>query len=375
MKKKILAIVFCVSMFFLMCACNATTPTKSELPTPQGGDKTRPRATETPIPTVEGGDTEEVPITDYEECVATTKLAKDYAGILVEKVTDEELEDYIREILEQNRMLEERDRAIQNGDNANIDFTGYLDGEPFDGGADTGFDLEIGSGSFIDGFEEGLIGAKKGETRSLELNFPEDYKRNPDMAGKAVVFEVKINSVSEYVLPELTDDFVSDLTYGDYPTVQEFRDYCMEYLTEEKQYLTVTDYLVENTEFSNLNEAYIQASLESMKSYYEMYAVMYGVDLETFMLMLGVEDSAAFWSEMEAEMRRLEKERIALYCVAKAEGITLTEEEFTQYATELAESYQMTLEEFLEDRERKYIEQSLLMERALEFLLDNVIEK
>lgn len=377
MRKKILAAVLCAAMGLAVCACNRTTPSGSDLPTPQGTDKRlTPEITVTAAPQGTGdGKNDAIPVTDYEEYAALTRLAKDYVGLPVEKVTEAELEAYIQEVLERNGKLEERDRAVQNGDTANIDFTGYLDGEPFEGGSDTGYNLEIGSGGFIDGFEEGLIGAKKGETRSLELTFPEEYKRNPDMAGKAVVFEVKVNSVSEYVLPELTDDFVKELTEGEYTTVQEFKEYAEALLAEEKQYLAVIDYLVENSEFSGLNEEYIRASLDSMKSYYEMYAAMYGVDLELFMQLMGVPDSEAFWSDMETEMRRLEKERIVLYCVAKAEGITLTEEEFTTYAAEIAENYQLTLEEFLEQNERKYVEQSILMERALEFLLDNVTEK
>lgn len=377
MRKKILTAVLCVAMGLAVCACNTATPSGSDLPTPQGTDKRlTPGITVTTAPTgTEDGENSGIPITDYEDYVALTKLAKDYVGLPVEKVSEAELEAYIQEVLERSKWLEERDRAVQNGDTANIDFTGYLDGEPFDGGSDTGVNLEIGSRSFIDGFEEGLIGAKKGETRSLELTFPEVYSRNPDMAGKTVVFEVKVNSVSEYVLPELTDDFVKELTAEEYTTVQAFKEYATALLTEEKQYLAVIDYLVENSEFSRLNEEYIQASLDSMKSYYEMYAMMSGVDLESFMQMAGVPDSNAFWADMEAEMRRLEEERIVLYCVAKAEGITLTEEEFTKYATEIAENYELTLEEFLKDNERKYVEQSILMERALEFLLENVTEK
>ncbi|MGN1083916.1 MAG: trigger factor, partial [Lachnospiraceae bacterium] len=322
MRKKILATLVCAAMGLAMCACSRTTPTDSEIPTPQG---VTPDATVTTSPTETGGDTaEEVPITNYEDCVAVTKLAKDYIGIPVEKVTDAELEAYILEVLEENMLLEEKDGTVENGDVANIDFTGYLDNEPFEGGSDVGFDLEIGSGQFIEGFEEGLVGAKKGETRSLELTFPEDYRNNPDMAGKAVVFEVKVNAICRYVLPELTDEFIKELTSEEYTTVQAFKEYSLGLLTEEKEYLAVMDYLVENTEFAELNEAYIQASLDSMKSYYELYAQMFGVDLETFFLYSGIPDSKAFWTEMESQMRRAEQERIVLYCVAKAEGITLT---------------------------------------------------
>lgn len=373
MRKKIFATVLCTAMGLAVCACRGTTPAESEFPTLLPEKTATPAVSATPAPT--GSGQEEVPLTDYETYVTTMKLAKDYVGFPVEKVTDAEIEAYFQEILERNKWLEERDRAVQNGDVANIDFTGYLDGEAFEGGSDTGFDLEIGAGGFIDGFEEGLVGAKKGEARTLNLTFPEVYPINPDMAGKAVVFEVKVNSVSEYVLPEMTDDFVKELTEEEYTTVEAFREYSVDVLTKDKQYLAVIDYLVQNSEFPELNEGYITASLDSMKAYYQMYAVMYGVDLETFMQMMGVPDTKAFWDDMEAEIRRMEKERIVLYCVAKAEGITLTEEEFTEYATELAESYQQTLEQFLEERERKYVEQSLLMERALEFLLENVTEK
>lgn len=374
MRKKLFAAVLCTAMGLAVCACKGTTPAESEFPTVRVPEKTvTPATSATPAPT-EGGQ-EEIALTDYETYVATVKLAKDYVGFPVEKVTDEETEAYFKEVLERNKWLEERDRAVQEGDVANIDFTGYLNGEAFNGGSDTGFDLEIGAGGFIDGFEDGLIGAKKGETRSLNLKFPEEYKINPDMAGKEVVFEVKINSVSEYVLPELTDDFVTELTEGEYTTVEAFRKYSIDALTKDKQYLAIIEYLVGNSEFPELNEEYITASMDSMKSYYQMYATMYGVDLETFMEMMGVPDTKAFWEDMEAEIRRMEKERIVLYCVARAEGITLTEEEFTKYATELAESYQQTLEQFLAERERKYVEQSLMMERALEFLLENVTEK
>lgn len=370
MRKKILATMLCVVMGLSICACGTTTPSVSDIPTPEATATEAPEATVTPT---EGAEEEVLPVTNYDDCVATTTLPESYVNIEVKKITDAEVQAYLDEICLQNLVLEEVDRAVEEGDVANIDFTGYIDGEAFEGGSDTGFDLEIGSGQFIEGFEEGLIGAVKGETKSLELAFPDDYY-STDLAGKAAVFEVKVNTVSEYVLPEMTDEFVNTLTSGEYTTVADFTVYANDVLTEEREYLSVMDYLVENSTFGELNEEYIQASLDSMKEYYEYYAAMFGLDMESFMQMVGVTDTEAFWSDMEEDMRRSEKERIVLYCVAKAEGITLTEDEFTMYATELAESYSVTLDEFLAEYDKTYVEQSILMEQALEFLLDNIVE-
>ena len=374
MRKKILATMLCVAMGLTMCACGPTTPSSADIPTPEVTATGTPEAdaTATVAPTEGATDAEELPITNYDDCVATTTLPESYTGIEVVKITEENVQTYIDELRLENMVQQEVDRAVEEGDVANIDFTGYVDGEAFEGGSDTGFDLEIGSGQFIEGFEEGLIGAVKGETRSLDLAFPDDYF-NADMAGKDVMFEVKVNTVSEYVLPELTDDFVNTLTGGEYINLADFKVYVNGLLTEEQEYRSVMDYLVENSTFGELNEEYVQASLDSMKAYYESYAARFGVDMETFMQMAGVTDTETFWNDMAEEMRRSEKERIVLYCVAKAEGITLTEEEFTASATTLAEGYGVTLEEFMADYDKTYVEQSILMERGLEFLSDNIV--
>lgn len=374
MRKKIVTIAVCLALGAAMFGCKATTPSGSGIPTPSK-ENTEPIEEATTAPTATTAPEEEMPITDYEACVATTKLPENYMGIEVEAVTEDELTAYLDTVLEANLQKKSVEREIKEGDTANIDFTGYIDGETFEGGSSVGYELVIGSGSFITGFEEGLIGAKKGETRSLELNFPDPYLNNPDLAGKPVVFEVKINAVSEYVKPELTDDFVASLTSDEYKTVDEFTEFSKGVLLEEKQYLAVTDFLIENTSYGEINEEYVQASVDSMKSYYEMYASIYGMSLEDFLVTAGVENPETFWTDMEEDMRRAEKERVALYCVAKEEEITLTEEEFTTYATEIAAGYDCTLEEFMQDYDRAYVEQTILMERALELLVESTVVK
>lgn len=370
MRKKLVVLIMAAVAAVSLCACKKEDGKGSTLPTPEAGGTGTPAITSGASDG--NGDADSLPITDYDACVATTTLPENYYGIEVKKITEQEVEEYIAGVLQDNVGTEEVDRAVEEGDVVDVDYAGYLDGVAFDGGTGNNPVLEIGSHSFIDGFEDGLIGMKKGESKSLPLKFPDEYKNNPDLAGKEVVFDVTVNSVSVYVLPEFTDAFVADLTGDTYQTTDEFRQYAEDMLFENRAYEVVMGYLLENTDFAPLNEEFIQANLKSIQGYYEMYAQLYGLDLDTFMLYYGVADAAAFWKEMEEELRMEEKERIVLYCVAMKEGITLTEEEFTEKATELAQSNGQTLEEFLAQQDRKYVEQSILMENGLNILLDHV---
>ena len=373
MRKKVFMIAFTAAVAVGLCACK-TKQGGDVLPSPEVVSTGTPAPTETAGTEAAGTDTvEQLPITNYDECIAKTTLPENYFGIEVKKVSGQEVEDYIADVLEENQVLSEVDRAVETGDAVDIDYAGYLDGEAFDGGTGNIGDLVIGSGQFIPGFEEGLIGMQKGEKRSLPLTFPAEYRNNPDLAGKNVVFEVTLNHVYVYELPTLDDAFVSEFTEEQCKTTEEFRTYVADMLKENREYETVLDYLLENTEFSDLNEEFITANLNSMKGYYEMYAQLYGLDIETFMLYNGVADADAFWKTMEEEMRREEKERVVLYCVAKKENISLTEEEFNQKVEELATSYDMTVEDFLAQQDRTYVEQSILMERGLDLLLQNVV--
>ena len=155
-----------------------------------------------------------------EELTGHVELGQ-YKGIEIEAadrtVTDEEVQDAVQSRLEANPDLVEVDRPAENGDTVNIDFVGLLDGVAFDGGTGENYDLELGSGSFIDGFEDGLVGAVKGQELSLELTFPDPYQNNPDLAGKDVVFDVTVNRVEEARTPELNDAFVQRIS--DFDTV------------------------------------------------------------------------------------------------------------------------------------------------------------
>ena len=374
MKKKMFTAAVCVAMTVALCACNNSNPTGSKNPTGTPADVT-PQTTATAAPTATPSAMEEaiesLPITNYDDYVASTVLPEGYIGLKMDKITDEDVDLYVQEVRENNKVRELKDGPLELGDIAIIDYTGYVDGVAFDGGSDIGKELELGSGEFLEGFEDGLVGAKKGDKVTLNLKFPVDYWA-PDLAGKDVVFEVKINSSAAQVLPEFTDEFVTSLTSGEYTTVKDFCDYAKGFLTEERKYNTVMDYLVENATFGKLNEEYITAAFELEKQY---YALMYGFgSIEEFEATFGADTSEVLWLMVEKEIRRYEQDRVVLYCVAKAENLTLTEEDYTAAVTEYAQSNGMTVEELYEVQDEAALRQSMLMEIALEHLLNHVVE-
>ena len=374
MKKKMLAAAVCVAMSVALCACNTTNPTGGKNPTQAPTEVTNP-VTTTPAPTATPTALEEsyaaLPITNYDDYVATTVLPEGYMGFEVEKITDEDVDFYVQEVLENNKVRELKDGPLELGDIVIIDYVGYLDGVAFEGGSEASKELELGSGEFMEGFEEGLVGAKKGDSLSLNLKFPDDYW-SEEMAGKEVVFEVKIHSSAAQVLPEFTDEFVTEITSGTYTTTEDFRMYAKGFLAEERKYTGIMDYLVENAEFGQLNEDYISAAFDLEKQY---YAYMYGfTSVEEFESVFGAEASEVLWTMVEREIRRYEQDRIVLYCVAKAENIELSEAEYDEAVTEYAESNGMTLEELYEVQDEATLRQSMLMEKALELLLVNIVE-
>lgn len=374
MKKKMLAAAACMAMSMALCACNMTNPTGSKNPTQTPANVTSP-ATSTPGPTATPTELEsayaELPITNYDDYVTTTVLPEGYMGFEVDKITEKDVDFYVQEVLENNKVRELKDGPLEMGDIAIIDYVGYLDGVAFEGGTDVSKELELGSGEFMEGFEEGLVGAKKGDTVSLNLKFPDDYW-SEQMAGKEVVFEVVIHSSAAQVLPEFTDEFVTEITSGTYTTTEEFRMYAKGFLAEERKYNEIMDYLVGNAEFGQLNEDYITAAFDLEKQY---YAYMYGfTSVEEFESAFGEEASEVLWTMVEREIRRYEQDRIVLYCVAKAENIELSETEYTEAVTEYATSNNMTVEELYEVQDETTLRQSMLMEKALEHLLVNIVE-
>lgn len=230
----------------------------------------------------------------------------DYNGIAVQEaapsVTDDYVNMYIQYSLSSSSTYEEvtDHDTVKNGDVVNIDYDGKIDGKEFDGGSSTGYDLTIGSGSFIDGFEDGLIGKKVGEKVSLNLKFPDDYS-NADVAGKAVVFDVTINKIEKLTTPELTDEWVASQNIDGVTTVDAYKTYMKKKLEEQAQQTYDSDvqtqinqYLEKNCTFKkDPPTAMVDRFVTEITTYYTQYAQQYGMDLETFMNYINPADNSS----------------------------------------------------------------------------------
>lgn len=278
------------------------------------------------------------------------KLAQsDYKGIEVaevtaDEVTDEDVEDMIQSTLEENATTTEiTDRAVKDGDTVNIDYTGTLDGEEFDGGSAEGYDLEIGSGDFVSGFEEQLIGHEKGEEFDITVTFPEDYSMNEDLAGKETVFAIKINSISQTDVPELTDDFVKSVSENS-KTVEEYKKEVREELEAENQQDAeatfadnVMDAVLDKAEITEYDEDKLSELKEESKDYYEQIITMYyGMEMSDYLDQVG-QTEEEFDEEIEESAKETLKMQMVCEYIAEKEGLEITDEEFDEKLQELAE--------------------------------------
>ena len=316
---------------------------------------------------------------ETEEYVAESSVKLgEYKGIAVTvteaSVTDEEVENQIQQVLNSKAEYREVDRAAQMGDQVNIDYKGLLDGEAFKGGTAEGYDLTLGSGSFIDGFEDGLVGAVKGDQKDLNLTFPDPYPKNPDLAGKEVVFEVTVNAVKERSVPELTDEFVVSVSPDD-GTVEKYRESTRENLLEQKQ-LSIdnqrdTDILnavVDNSEVVCSTASIDEAYDTQLKAYTNMLS-SYGVDLATYAGMIG-SDEDSFKQEIRQEAKEMAKQSLVLNEIAKQENITIDDSDKEALAKRYGyESLKTMLQN--DNIDQKMVDDTALMQKTLDFLVEN----
>lgn len=305
----------------------------------------------------------------------------EYKGIEVEvdaiNVTEEEINSYIEAALENAAVTEEvTDRAVEEGDTVNIDYVGKKDGVAFEGGTspEGGYDLLIGSGNFIDGFEDGLIGAKKGETVELDLTFPENYD-NELLAGQAVVFTVTVNKITTSVVPELTDEVVPTLA-EECKTVDEYKQYVADLLLEQETETyhntiggTVFQKVFEEATVENIPQDMVDKYTEMQKAMAESFAAIYQTDLETYVtqgLQSTMED---FEKQVEAMANDMAKENLIIRAISKAEGISVTEQEIKDFAEEsYAQSGAESADAYIEQVGKDEIETFLLSEKVMEAL-------
>ncbi len=275
------------------------------------------------------------------------------------EVTDEDINKEIDRLRNNYADMEVKDGEAEDGDTVNIDYEGFKDDVAFDGGKAENYDLTLGSGSFIPGFEEKLIGVKAGDEKDLNLTFPEDYHA-ADLAGADVVFKVKVNEVKKKVVPELDDDFAADLNYPEVETVEQLKEFLKKRMSDERMNEAKTEaeselfkQLVEMTDV-DLPDVMVEEETQNLLNQFASQIQGYGMSLSKYMEMLGMSTDDLKEQYQEQAVANL-KGRLALSAVAKAENITADEDEIEKELDNIAAMYSMDKEEV-----RKLIAPSML---------------
>lgn len=314
-------------------------------------------------------------LTTYPE----VKLGK-YKKLGVEKesveVTEEEIKNAIDEM--RNRYAENitKDGAIEEGNIAIIDFDGYKDGVAFEGGKAENYSLEVGSHTFIPGFEEQLVGLKAGDEKDIEVTFPEDYHAE-ELKGQKAIFKIKVNEVKEVKIPELDKDFFEDLGMEGIDSEESLRKQVTENIEAHKEHHAEDHFIDSLLEKAmegmtvDVPEAMVTEEVDRMLRQYEENLKMQGITLEQFYQFTN-SDEAALKDQMKEEALKRVKERLLLEAIKEQEKIEATEEEVEKEADSLAAKYNMKKDEFLKlFGGLEMVKYDLEMRKAIEFLKDN----
>ena len=274
-------------------------------------------------------------------------LPEDYAAIPLKKAdiepTEEDIQSQIDSVLSQNTTTRQvTDRAAADGDTVNIDYAGTVDGVAFTGGTYSGYSLTLGSGSFIDGFEDQIVGHKPGETFDVNVTFPDGYSDSTDADGNAVVlsnkkavFSVTLNYISEEILPELTDAWVEEHfgTSDDVHTVEDLRAEFRQMLYQNNLNTAVMDYLLENSTFKSIPQQVMDYQVNQCLNYYSTLAGYYGYDLDGLVQnLLGYESTDDMLAHLESSLEDYSKEALLYQAVAESLDITPTQEQLDAYS-------------------------------------------
>lgn len=300
----------------------------------------------------------------------------EYKGLTFEKKdpnpTDEDIDAELKKEQEKAaRIVDVTDRAVQNGDIANIDFKGFIDDVAFEGGEGTDFDLEIGSHSFIDNFEDQLIGANIGEDVVVNVTFPENYGKE-DLANKPAKFEVKVNAIKSKELPELTDEFIQDTT--EFENIKDYRnEICGKLLAENIQKFKnekeeeLINKLVDVCEM-DIPQAMIDADVEMKIQDYAFQLQQQGIGLDMYLQYMG-QTMDSMKEAYKPISEKHVKARLALEAVAKAENIEVTDEDVKAEAEKVAKAYNVTAEDIMKSADFvNSVQSDLLRQKALKVI-------
>ena len=308
-----------------------------------------------------------------------------YKGVEVEKtdvtVTDEEVEEELKKEQEKNAAMKEiTDRAVADGDKVNLDFEGFVDGVAFEGGKGEDYPLTIGSGAFIPGFEEQLIGAKIGEEIEVNVTFPKEYQ-SEDLAGKPAVFKCKVLKITEKVLPELNDEFADDVS--EFSTLEEYKADIKKNLEAKKAERArtekenkVIDAIIADSEIE-IPEAMLRAQQEQIVDEFAQRLQSQGLSIDQYFSYMGTSREKMVEESKDQADKRI-RTRLVLEEIVKAENIVATDEDFETELTKLAEAYGTdldTVKKLFEGREKDRMMEDIAVQKAVSFVADNAVEK
>ena len=309
----------------------------------------------------------------------------EYKGVEVTKadaeVTDTDVEEELKKVQDQNsRTVSVEDRAVKDGDMTVIDFEGFIDGEAFEGGKGENYPLTIGSHSFIDTFEEQMIGMNIGEEKELNVTFPEDYHAE-NLKGKPATFKVTVKEIKEKQLPELDDDFAQDVS--DFDTLAEYKDDLKKKIAERKESEAkakkeseAIEKVVEAAKM-DIPQAMIDTQVNRMLEDFAMRLQQQGLSVEQYFQYTGM-TADKIMEEMKPEAVKRIKNSLVLEAVAKAENIEVSEEEFEAELQKMADMYKMEIEkikEFMQDAEAKQMKDDIAIQKAVELIVSSAVEK
>ncbi|WKT34986.1 trigger factor [Bacillus amyloliquefaciens] len=304
----------------------------------------------------------------------------DYKGLGIEKddtaVTDEDVQNELKALQErQAELVVKEEGAVENGDTVVLDFEGFVDGEAFEGGKAENYSLEVGSGSFIPGFEEQLTGLEAGAEKDVEVTFPEEYHAE-ELAGKPAVFKVKIHEIKAKELPELNDEFAKDID-EEVETLAELTEKTKKRLEEAKENeadAKLREELVlkasENAE-ADVPQGMIDTELDRMLKEFEQRLQMQGMNLELYTQFSG-QDENALKEQMKEDAAKRVKSNLTLEAIAQAENLEVTDEEVEAELTKMAEAYNMPVENIKQAiGSTDAMKEDLKVRKAIDFLVEN----
>ena len=290
------------------------------------------------------------------------------------KVTAADVDERVKILQDRNTRLVSVDREAKEGDTAVIDFEGFLDGKPFDGGKGENHSLELGSHSFVPGFEEQVIGMKAGDEKDIDITFPEDYHK--DLAGKAVVFKVKVHEVKEKEVPALDDEFAKDVS--EFDTLKDLKADLKKKITEERQKdadRAFEDALMEQVAANitaDVPDAMVEGQARQFLENFKTQIVQQGIPYDQYMKMTGMDEKKLLEDAKEPALRQVRLD-LALAAIIKAENIEASDEEVEAEFQKLADQYGMDLEMVKKYLQADQIKDQVTTQKAVAVVVDSAV--